>query len=104
MTEEEWTKLLDVARSRPLLDKMTVRTGIRKGEACAKLQPATIADLQWLGRERALIYKTLVLTGLRKGELASITVGQLAFDGAIPSVALDGRRKEPPRKLLAVAE
>ncbi len=46
------------------------------------------AELELLGRERALIYKTLVLTGLRKGELASLTVGQLELDGAMPFVVL----------------
>ena len=40
-----------------------------------------IIKLEELGRERALIYKALVLTGLRKGELASLTVGQVEFDG-----------------------
>lgn len=77
LTEDELVRLLDVARRRPLLDRMTVRRGPRKGEACARLRPQTRAKLERLGRERALIYKTLVLTGLRKGELASLTVSQL---------------------------
>ena len=51
--------------------------------------PELIADLERRGRERALIYKTLVLTGLRKGELASITVGQLELDGAMPFIVLE---------------
>jgi len=58
MTEEELTKLLEVARGRPLLDRTTVRRGKRKGEAYARLRPTTIARLEWLGRERALTYKT----------------------------------------------
>jgi len=89
MTEAELTKLLDVARNRPLLDAMTVRRGKRKGEAYAKLRGDTKADLERLGRERTLIYKTFILTGLRKGELASLTVGQLHLDGDIPFVALN---------------
>ncbi len=80
LTEEELTRLLDVARRRPLIDRMTVRKGPRKGEAYAKLRPETRAKLERLGQERALIYKTLVLTGLRQGELASLTVGQLDID------------------------
>lgn len=40
-------------------------------------------------QERALIYKTLVLTGLRKGELASITVGQVVLDAAMPYLILN---------------
>lgn len=86
LTEEELTKLLQVARRRPLLDKATVRRGKNKGQAVAELKPATKAKLESIGRERALIYKTLVLTGLRKGELASLTVGQLELD-ATPAFA-----------------
>jgi integrase len=75
LTEEELSKLLEVARQRPLLDRMTVRKGPRKGEAYANLRPETRAKLERLGWERALIYKTLVLTGLRKNELRTLTVG-----------------------------
>ena len=89
LTEAELVTLLDVARRRPLLDAMTVRRGRRKGEAVAKLRDDVRERLELLGRERALIYKTLVLTGLRRGELASITVGQLDLDGAMPSITLD---------------
>jgi len=89
LTEAELVRLLEVARRRPLLDRMTVRRGKRKGEACAKLRPETRAKLERLGRERALIYKTLVLTGLRKGELASLTVGQLDFDADPPYLVLE---------------
>jgi hypothetical protein len=41
MTEGELTRLLDVARRRPLLDAMTVRWGERKGQAVANLTPET---------------------------------------------------------------
>ena len=51
--------------------------------------PDFVEKLERLGRERALIYKSLVLTGLRKGELASLTVGQLELDGAMPFVVLN---------------
>jgi len=89
LTEHELVRLLDVARRRPLLDRMTVRRGPRKGEACARLRPQTRAKLERLGRERALIYKTLVLTGLRKGELASLTVSQLYLAADPPFLMLD---------------
>jgi integrase len=89
LTEDELRRLLDVARRRPLVDAMTIRRGKRKGEAVAILQPETHRQLERLGWERALIYKTLVLTGLRKGELASLTVGQLALDGAPACLVLD---------------
>jgi len=84
LTEAELTRLLDVARRRPLLDRMTVHRGKRKGEVYAKLRPEVQTRLERLGRERALIYKTLALTGLRKSELASITAGQCVLD-AVPA-------------------
>ena len=89
MNETELLSLLNVAHSRPVLDRETVYRGKRKGEAYAKLQTETRERLEWLGRERALIYKTLVLTGLRKGELASLTVAQVYVDGPVPYVALN---------------
>lgn len=87
--EAELVKLLEVARSRPVIDRMTVRRGKRKGQAVAKLTDATRAELDRLGQERALIYKTLVLTGLRKGELESLTVAQLSLDGPDAFAVLD---------------
>ena len=61
---------------------------VRARERLAK-NPDFVAKLERLGRERALIYKTLVLTELRKGELASLTVGQLDLDAAMPFVELN---------------
>jgi len=89
LTEAELVKLLDVARRRPLEDRLTVYKGPRKGERYAKLRPEVQRRLEQLGRERALIYKTLVLTGLRKGELASLTVGQLVLDADPPYLVLN---------------
>src|SRR5262245_19607193 len=89
MTEGELARLLDVAGRRPLLEALTVRTGPRKGQACARVRPEVRHRLERLGRERALIYKTLVLTGLRRNELASLTAGQLRLDGPTPHARLD---------------
>ena len=89
LTEAELIRLLDVARRRPLLDRLTVYRGKRKGETYAKLRPEVQSRLERLGRERTLIYKTLVLTGLRKGELASITVGQVVLDADMPYLILN---------------
>ena len=89
LTEDELRRLLDVARRRPLVDRITVYKGPRKGERYAKLRPEVRCRLERLGQERELIYKTLVLTGLRKGELASLTVGQLVFDANPPFLVLD---------------
>ncbi len=89
LTEAELTRLLDVARRRPLLDRMTVHRGKRQGEVYGRLRPEVQRRLERLGQERALIYKTLVLTGLRKGELASLTVGQVVLDADPPYLILD---------------
>jgi integrase len=89
MTEAELTRLLAVARERPLIEALTVRKGPRKGERYADVRPEVRERLELLGRERALIYKTLVLTGLRKKELASLTVGQLQLDEVVPYAVLD---------------
>ena len=89
LSEGELLRLLDVARRRPLLDRMTIRRGKDRGKAIANLRESTRKRLEKLGWERALVYKTLVLTGLRKLELASLTVGQLEFDGAVPYVVLE---------------
>jgi len=89
LTEEELRRLLDVARRRPLEDRLTVYKGPHKGQRYAKLRPEVQGRLERLGLERALIYKTLVLTGLRKGELASVTAGQVMLDADPPYLVLD---------------
>jgi len=89
LDEGDLHRLLDVARRRPMLDRMTVTQGPRKGEVTGRLRPEVQRRLERLGWERALIYKTLVLTGLRKGELASLTAGQLVLDGNPPCLVLD---------------
>ena len=89
LTEDELTKLLDVAQRRPLLDAMTVRRGKNKGKPVGKLRESTRLRLQRAGRERSLLYKTYLLTGLRKSELASLTVGQLELDGPVAYAILD---------------
>ncbi len=97
LTEDELTRLLDGARRRPLLDAMTIRQGKNKGKAIAKVSESNRARLKGIGRERALLYKTLVLTGLRKSELASLTVGQLEFDGPVVYVVLEAADEKSRR-------
>jgi len=113
LTEDELTRLLYVARLRPLAEYG--RETVRKGAECVggrrtwnraalefsaidaaaarardRLQsnPDFANRLEALGRERALVYKTLVLTGLRKGELASLTVCQAHVEGPTPFLDL----------------
>ena len=67
----------------------TMSAVVERARARLADNPEFVAKLERLGRERALIYKTLLLTGLRKGELASLTVGQLEFDGPMPFIVLE---------------
>jgi integrase len=89
MTEGELTRLLESARRRPLLDRMTIRQGTNKGKAIAKVRAQDRAMLEKLGWERALLYKTLLLTGLRKKELRTLAAGQLELDGPVAYAVLD---------------
>ncbi|MFM9962946.1 MAG: tyrosine-type recombinase/integrase, partial [Planctomycetaceae bacterium] len=118
LTEAELSKLLIVARLRPLAEfgRETVKTA---GQATSTRQkcsratwtlkplkfdelpavvelarerlkdnPTFLARQERLGIERALAYKVAVTTGLRRGELASLTVGQLDLDTDFPHVRL----------------
>jgi integrase len=89
LTEDELERLLEAARSRPLVEALTVRHGPRAGSLRANVRPHVRERLEAQGRERALLYKVLVLTGLRKAELASITIAQAVLDGATPHLVLD---------------
>lgn len=94
LTEDELTRLLDMARQRPLLDAQTVRRGPRRGERYGDVRPAVRKRLEALGAERRLIYKTLLLCGLRKAELTALTVDRLYLDDPIPCIRLDPKREK----------
>ncbi|KLU05886.1 integrase-recombinase protein [Rhodopirellula islandica] len=87
LTEAELVKLLEAARTRPLIHAQTIYRGKNKGKLLAKVSDGRRRELKRLGRERALIYKTLVLTGLRANELRTLTVGDLLFN-EVPSIKL----------------
>ena len=119
LTEAELSRLLIVARLRPLAeygretmpkpDDTAERPQTQKraswtykpltfdelnaavGRAHERLQnsPEFIAQQERLGQERELIYKLAVTTGLRKSEIASLTVGQLDLDADCPQVTLN---------------
>ena len=117
LTEAELMRLLTVARLRPLAEygrditrprgtpKRSPRSratwkrellayesldvAVGRAREALRGKPELIAECERTGRERALMYKTLALTGLRKGELASLTVGQLDFDGPVAYAILN---------------
>jgi hypothetical protein len=82
--------LLDVARERPLREKMMVRSGRRKGELSAKVRPEVRAKLEQEGRQRVLLYKAAIYTGLRRGELKALRVCHLTLNGETPGLSLPG--------------
>jgi len=90
LREEELNRLLKMAQERPVLEAMTLRTGERKGQICAKVRPEVRKRLEVLGWERSLIYKTAILTGLRRGELAALDVHHLTLTGPGPCLMLPG--------------
>ena len=87
LTENELTRLLEAARTRPLEHAKTVYRGKDKGKQVAKVSDQRRVELEQLGHERALIYKTLVLTGLRANELRTLKIGDLSF-GDVPFIRL----------------
>jgi len=111
LTAEEYTRLLRVARCRPLAEmgRQTVRLppGERKPKSRAtwrklpltldtieaatekarRVSQADVVDLKEAeGWERALVYEAMLTTGLRKGELASLTVADLDLEATPPVV------------------
>jgi integrase len=90
LPENELARLLQAARERPLREVMILRTGKRKGEACANVRPEVRARLERLGWERSLIYKVGIMTGLRRSELEALEVRHLTLAGPRPCVALAG--------------
>jgi len=97
LSPEEVKALLEAARTRPLQDALTVRTGPNTGKLLAKVRPSEQERLRRLGRERELMYRTLIYTGLRKGELASLTVGDMHLDEPRPYAVLRGRNAKNAR-------
>ncbi len=118
LTEAELSRLLFVARLRPLAEfgRETIKTPNQDAATRQKRSRATwtlkplkfdelsaavelarerlqdnpefLARQERLGIERALAYKVAVTTGLRRGELASLTIGQLDLDGDFPHIRL----------------
>jgi len=90
-TLPELELLFKTAEERPLKERLTNRG------SKAKLTPATIDKLKWLGRTRSLAYRTLAYTGLRRSELRSITIGAAHLDSE-PAYLLLQAENEKNRK------
>jgi integrase len=89
LTEDEFARLLAVARTRSLDDRRTVQRGERKGKRVAKLRPDVAKRLDELGRERVLISRTFLLTGLRWNELRTLSVRNLDLTPGAEVIRLD---------------
>jgi integrase len=84
LSEDEFRRLCDAARERPLHDA----THKNRGPKAAQLSKGTTERLSFLGEERAMIYITLATTGLRKSELRSIRLCDAHLDGPSPFLEL----------------
>jgi integrase len=80
---EDLQKLIEVARTRPLIEAMTFHRGPKKGQLGANVSPEYCRKLEQDGRHLALHYKTAILTGLRWNTLRKLKVGYLKVDYSI---------------------
>jgi integrase len=106
LTAAEVQKVLDVARTRPLEEVMTIRHGPRKGQLTANVGEKVKDRMLLLGRERGLLYKTAALTALRQKELRKVRVRHLHLDEKMPYLELPGqytKNGEPAILLLVPA-
>lgn len=115
LTAEEFSRLLVVARLRPIAEKgraterRSCLSGKAKTRATWKKAPLTIdtielaaekgwqvvrpdvaAQLELDGWERALTYEMMLTTGLRKGEVASLTVGDVQINDEASTITIRG--------------
>lgn len=90
LTEDEFSRLLTVARERPL----AFRQSMRKGKQTSDLSAEVVNSLEELGRERVLIYRTFILTGLRLNELRTLTVGNLELTPGAEGIQLERRNEK----------
>lgn len=84
LTDDEFARLLEAARARPLEERRTRN----RGTAFARLRPETVARLERLGRERAAIYEVLAGTGLRVSELRAVRMCDVVLEGDAPHIVL----------------
>jgi integrase len=90
LPEAQLRTLFEVARERPLREKMLVRTGENKGKLVGVVKTETRDKLDRQGRMRALLYRTAFYTGLRRGELRAMQVKHVILDGDDARVMLPG--------------
>jgi len=80
LSPKQLQRLFEVARTRPLREKLLIRRGKRKGELGAKIKEEVRGEMVRKGRERELLYKMAYYTGLRRGELEALRVLHLVLD------------------------
>ena len=91
LTPNELQRILNVTRTRPLEEIMTIRHGPRKGQLTTNVGEKVKDRMLLLGRERGLLYKTAIMTGLRRGELKKLHVRHLHLDARMPYLDLPGQ-------------
>lgn len=88
ITADEFSRLLDAAERRPLVELLTVRTGPNRGSQTARVRASVQDRARLLGRERRLAYLTAFWAGLRRSELAALSWDDLRIETATPSIQL----------------
>jgi len=87
---DQFQKLLDAAKLRPLANTMLVTRGERKGQRVAVVSPEVQAERERVGRMRSLVYLTAAMTGLRRGELRALRLKHLHLGDGVRAVQLPG--------------
>ena len=93
LTPAEAGRLLEAVAARPLYDAVHGN----RGEAPAKVSPATRDLLLWRGRVRATAYLVMLRTGLRYGETRSLTLGDIHLSGKVPHIELRAEAEKSRR-------
>ncbi len=93
LTEADFLRLIEAAKSRPLHDAMHKN----RGDGVAKLSEPTRAKLIESGENRSSIYSILFYTGLRFSELRRLRVKSVALDGPRPCLLLEARSTKAKR-------
>ena len=88
LNEDEIRRLLDVARTRPLIEAQTIRSGPRKGQLGAKVSPERREKFIKVGIERDLIYRGFINTGARLNDFVTLTVDDVHLNTPRPYVNL----------------
>ena len=88
LSVEDIQKLLEAALKRPEIDKLTIRTGPKKGQLRAKVRDSVLAKARQDGINRRMAYLMAIWTGLRRSELRLLEWRDLFLEASSPYIQL----------------